>query len=497
MDAYRSLERRFSRVAAFENALGILAWDQETMMPLGGGDARTEALATLSVAQHDLLTDPAVADWLDAAEDGSAELDVWQRANLREMRRHWVHESAVPADLVEAASEAESQGLLAWRTARRDDDFASLRPLLERILGLRREVGQAKAARLDLSPYDALLDAYEPGARSAAIDALFDDLAAFLPDFTEAVLVRQAAGPPVQPPAGPFPVDAQRALAERLMGAIGFDFERGRLDVSHHPFCGGGDDDVRITTRYDEADFTTSLMAVLHETGHALYEQGRPRAYLRQPVGAARGMAVHESQSLLVEMQACRSREFLAFAAPLIREAFGRDEPALEGDALYGLYTRVQRGLIRVDADEVTYPAHVILRYRLERALLDGDLPLAELPAAWNSLMAELVGVTPPNDTLGCLQDIHWPGGAWAYFPTYTLGAMTAAQLFDAARRQDADIVPGLRRGDFAPLVGWLRGNVHANGSLLTTDELLSRATGRSLDATAFKAHLRARYLPD
>ena len=497
MEAYRSLEQRFTQIAAFENALGILSWDQETMMPDGGGETRAEALATLSVTQHGLLVDPVVADWLDAAEAETVGLDDWQRANLREMRRRWVHGAAVPPELVDAATRAESQGVIAWRAARRDDDFAGLKPFLQRILDLRREIGQAKAARLDLSPYDALLDEFEPGARSAAIDALFDDLAAFLPDFTEAVLARQAAGPPVQAPDGPFPVEAQRTLGESLMRTVGFDFNRGRLDVSHHPFCGGADDDVRITTRYDESDFTKALMGVLHETGHALYEQGRPQAYLRQPVGAARGMAVHESQSLLVEMQACRSREFLEFAAPVIREAFGRDEPALSVEALYRLYTRVQRGLIRVDADEVTYPAHVIVRYKLEKLLLDGGLELDELPAAWNGLMAELVGATPPNDALGCLQDIHWPGGAWAYFPTYTLGAVAAAQLFDAACRQDGDVRPGLRRGDFAPLVGWLRRNVHAYGSLLSTEELLSRATGRPLDAAAFKAHLRTRYLPD
>jgi carboxypeptidase Taq len=281
------------------------------------------------------------------------------------------------------------------------------------------------------------------------------------------------------------------------MAALGYDFERGRLDISTHPFCGGADNDVRITTRYDEADFTKALMGVLHETGHALYEQGRPQGYMNQPVGAARGMSLHESQSLLMEMQACRSRQFLAFAAPLMRESFGGSGPAWEAEAMWRRYTRVEPGFIRVDADEVTYPAHVILRYRLEKALIADAVPLAELPAAWNEGMKSLLGVTVPDDRLGCLQDIHWPSGGWGYFPTYTLGAMTAAQIFDAACQAEPGILPGIGKGDFGPLVGWLRAHIHGKGSLLPTDDLLTEATGRPLDAAVFKAHLRRRYIEE
>jgi carboxypeptidase Taq len=238
-------------------------------------------------------------------------------------------------------------------------------------------------------------------------------------------------------------------------------------------------------------------MGVLHETGHALYEQGRPQGYLNQPVGAARGMSLHESQSLLMEMQACRSRQFLAYSAPLMRESFGGAGPAWESEAMWHRYTRVEPGFIRVDADEVTYPAHVILRYRLEKALIADEMPLAELPAAWNVGMKSLLGVAVPNDRLGCLQDIHWPSGGWGYFPTYTLGAMTAAQIFDAACKAEASILPGIGKGDFSPLVGWLRANIHGKGSLLSTDDLLTEATGRPLDAAVFKAHLHRRYVDE
>ncbi|PWC56376.1 carboxypeptidase M32 [Azospirillum sp. TSO22-1] len=495
MTAYQDLERRFARVAAIGGALGILGWDTQTMMPDGAADGRAEQTATLSVLAHELMTAPDMADLL-AAAGAQGGLDAWQAANLREMQRLHVQATALPADLVEATSKAISTCEMRWRTARAESDYAALLPSLREVLRLVCEGARAKGEALGVSPYDALLDEHDPGSRAVRIDALFDDLAAFLPGLLERVLEKQAAEPPVLRPEGPFPVDRQKALGERMMRAAGFDFTRGRLDVSLHPFCGGANDDVRITTRYDEADFAKALMGVLHETGHALYEQGRPRAWMLQPVGNARGMAAHESQSLIVEMQASRSAEFIGWLAGEARAAFDGHGPAWEPDTLRRLYTRVERGFIRVDADEVTYPAHVILRYRLEKALIAGDLDLADLPGAWNEGMRALLGVTPPDDRLGCLQDIHWPGGGWGYFPTYTLGAMTAAQLFEAACAAEPDVKPGLARGDFAPLVGWLREHVHGKGSRpASTDELLTEATGRPLDVAVFKRHLERRYL--
>ena len=497
--AYAALETLFARLNALDNALGILHWDQETTMPEGATDGRAGALAALEVLRHELLTAPETADRLAEAADRAAALDAWQQANLREMRRLHAHATAVPAALVGRAAHAQTVTEVAWRAARRDNDFAGLLPRLQEVFEIAAEIARIKGAALGLAPYDAWLDAFEAGLTTADIDPLFDDLAGFLPGFTQEVAAAQAAAPPPERPAGPFPVDRQRDLGRACMVAAGFDFARGRLDISTHPFCGGADDDVRITTRYDEADFTSALMGVLHETGHALYEQGRPRRWQTQPVGASRGMAMHESQSLILEMQACRSREFLGFAAGEMRRAFAAATDtggaAWEPDNLHRLYTRVAPGLIRVDADEVTYPAHIILRYRLERALLDGDLAMADLPGAWADGMRDLLGIVPPDDRTGCLQDIHWPGGAWGYFPTYTLGAMIAAQLFAAATAEDGDIRPGLARGDFSPLVAWLRRNVHGQGCLLGWRELLVEATGRPLDPAVFKAHLTARYL--
>jgi carboxypeptidase Taq len=494
MSAYLELESRFKRMGLIGDAGAILGWDRETMMPEGSNSARSETVAALRVLRHEMLTDTRVGDLIDEAGGDNA-LDDWQRANLAEMRRWRVHATAVPSDLVAAITRATGEAEMVWRKARPASDLAMLMPHLKKVLDLTREKAKVKAAALGVSPYQALMDEFEPGGRTERIDAIFDDYAAFLPGFLDQVLTRQASRPEPIRPEGPFPVEKQKALGVRLMTLIGFDFNHGRLDVSAHPFCGGVPDDVRITTRYTPDDFTQSLMGVLHETGHAMYERQLPERWRWQPVGEARGMSVHESQSLLIEMQVCRGPDFMAFAAPLMRETFGGSGPAWEADNLRRIYARVARSFIRVEADEVTYPAHVILRYRLEKKLIAGDLTLEDVPAAWAEELKGLLGIAPPDDRRGCLQDIHWPDGIFGYFPTYSLGAMTAAQLFDAAKRADGSILPSIAKGDFAPLMGWLKANVHGLGSKLSTDELLTRATGRPLDPAVFKAHLKARYL--
>ena len=493
--AYAELERRFARAEAVDGALSVLHWDQSVIMPPAGVAARADQIAALTELRHAILAAPATTDLLDAAEAGSAELDPWQAANLREMRRAVIAAVAVPDDLVGAHARACTASESQWRIARRNADYAMLLPALRTVLDLTREVGAALADASGLSVYDALLDRYEPGGRSAEIDPIFDDYAAALPALLDSVLARQAARPAPRRPQGPFPVAAQEALCHQLAKAVGLDFDGARLDRSAHPFSTGSGGDIRITTRYDEADFSGAVMAVLHESGHAMYSRGLPAAWSTQPVGQARGMALHESQSLAVEMQAARSPAFYAWLAPVLRAAFGGAGAAWEADNLHALAVRVEPGFIRVDADEVTYPAHVILRYRLERQLIGGTLDLADLPQAWNEGMQALLGIVPPDDACGCLQDIHWPDGAFGYFPTYTLGAMTAAQLFQTASAAEPDILPGLSRGDFRPLIEWMQANVHAYGSFATTAEILVRATGRPLDPSAFLGHIQARYL--
>lgn len=494
MTAYQQLERIFGRLAALGDAEGFLHWDSSVMMPPASAASRAEQIAALQSVRHGLITDPEIAYLLGEAESRN-DLTDWQQANVREMRRRWLRQTALNANLVEARAKASSACESKWRDARPKGDFSLVKNELQTLLDLVRESAQAFGEVLDCDPYDALLDQYTPGLRKEIVEPLFDRLAEELPGQLRRILDAQSSGDSAIEPEGPFPIEAQRALGKKLMAVIGFDFDMGRLDESLHPFSGGTPDDLRITTRYDESEFMGGLMGVLHETGHALYEKGLPKDWRLQPVGEARGMDIHESQSLLIEMQACRSLEFLTFASPLMQEAFGRSGSEWSPENLYRVYTRVEPGLIRVDADEVTYPMHVILRYRLEQALLSGDLPLDDLPGAWNEGMQELLGLTPPDDQDGCLQDIHWFDGAFGYFPSYTFGALTAAQFFAAATETDSDILPGIGRGDFKPLYAWLGKNVHGRGSLLEAPELIRRATGKDLDAGIFLTHLERRYL--
>jgi len=462
------------------------------MMPPGGATGRAAQIAEMSAVTHGLLCAPETGDLLKAAED--ANLDDWQRANLDLMRRRHAHATALTEAQVVALSHASSACETVWRKARAENDFDAVRAPLETLLDLVRDSARAKSDALGLSPYDALLDEYEPGGRSADIDVLFADLEDFLPGFLTDVIEHQSTST-ANAPKGPFPIEAQRQLGIKLMKSLGFDFDHGRLDISLHPFCGGTVDDVRITTRYDKSDYASALMGVLHETGHAMYERGLPDDWRYQPVGGALGMAMHESQSLLIEMQVCRSLPFLEYAAPLMAEAFQGSGPQWQPGNLHTLLTKVTPGMIRVDADEVTYPLHVILRYRLEQAMISGDINVVDLPAAWDDGMERLLGIRPANDREGCMQDIHWYDGAWGYFPTYTLGAMTAAQLYISARQARPEIAEAIPKGDFKPLMDWLGANVHSLGSSLTAPDLLKRATGKYLNTDDFKAHLRYRYL--
>ncbi|MXY55669.1 MAG: carboxypeptidase M32 [Gammaproteobacteria bacterium] len=490
---YDALHERFRRIGDLNHALAMLSWDEAVMMPAGSGSVRGEALATLTGMVHELTAAPETGELVDAA--AAEELDPWQAVNVEKIRHDWVTSRAVPADLVRALSLATSSCEQTWRGARGENDWTAVVDGLNTVVDLTREKAQALAATLECEPYDALLDNYEPGLTRASIDPVFDELGAVLPDMVEDAIARQ---PVAALPRGPFSIERQEALGRALMAEVGFDFGRGRLDVSHHPFCGGDPDDTRITTRYNEHDFLESMFAVLHETGHAMYEQGLPTDWRGQPVGHAGGMALHESQSLLMEMQVCRGAPFIEFAAPIIqRTLLGAETDATEWQPanLVKLAAKVERGFIRVDADELTYPLHVILRYRLETALLDGSLSVAEIPDAWNEGMTTSLGLsTAGNFADGCMQDVHWFAGLIGYFPSYTLGALMAAQIFRAARDGISDLDDVVREGRFAMLFDWLREHVHRRGSIKPSLELVADVTGCRLGTSAFLDHLRTRY---
>lgn len=488
MSAYESLKTAFHRIACLDEASAILGWDAEVIMPPGGGEARGEQLAALAGLSHEALCAPEVAENLARAEPQTG----WDAQNLSLMHEAHVRATALPRDLVEAKVRASRACEAAWRYARPQSDFAAVRDKLVEVVRLTRESAEVLGEALGLTPYDALMSQYQRGISAAQAGKIFNRYEIFLREMLPAVEEAQARHAQHVLPPGPYAQEIQAALANQLSASAGLDFQSARLDISAHPFCGGTATDIRITTRYDEADFCAALTGVLHETGHALYEQNLPKAWARQPVGAASGMAVHESQSLIVEMQAVRTDAYLSYLAPLAAKAFGK--PVTQAGLKHRL-RRVERSFIRVEADEMTYPAHVLLRFRLEQALLSGDLTVADLPAAWNDGFTELLGITPANDSLGCLQDIHWYDGLIGYFPSYTLGAMAAAQLMGAARKTLPTLDEHLLKGDLSPLTGWLAKHVHGLGALVGFNEILESATGEMLNPDHFEAHLRSRYL--
>lgn len=494
MNHYQQLEKHFRKLARLGHLDAICGWDQAAMMPSGGNQARGEAMAELAVLMHEQATAPHLADWFAAAKQ--EDLSAPQRISVQAMERRWRQATVLPAQLVEAKSLTGSKCEHAWREQRKNNDWQGFLPNLREVVMLAREEAAVRAEHTGLSSYDALLDLYEPGITCAQLDPLFNQVKTWLPDMIRTVEEKQASRT-YRTPEGPFPVEQQKRLGLEAMTLLGFDFNHGRLDVSTHPFCGGVPTDVRITTRYDEADFMTALLGVIHETGHARYEQNLPQEWAGLPVGEARSMGVHESQSLFFEMQLARSLEFTHQLAPMAARILGREnDPAFSVDNIYRFNTRMKRGYIRVNADEITYPAHVILRYEIERALIEGDIEVTDIPELWDQKMQSYLGLsTQDNYRDGCMQDIHWTGGAFGYFPSYTLGAIYAAQLFAAAENSINGLRDKIQRGELTELFAWLKANIWQRASTMPTDELIRTATGESLNATYFQRHLSARYL--
>ncbi|MCG9722632.1 carboxypeptidase M32 [Shewanella sp. Isolate7] len=486
---YDALCAAFRQIHHFEHLRALGDWDQATMMPSGGSQGRGEAMAELALHIHGLKTAPSLVDGLAAA--GEETLTPEQAANLREMRYHTLQATALPGALVQQKTALTYACEHAWRQQRKDNDWQGFRPNLEKVIALVREEAQILGEVQQLSPYDALLNKFEPGCHTAALDKVFGELRTWLPDMIQQVQARQQSWQAVDIPH--CSARAQQALNLDVMKLLGFDFNQGRLDTSSHPFSGGVPGDVRITTRYDEADFATSLYSTIHEVGHARYEQGLPIDWRGQPVGLARSMAIHESQSLFFEMQLARSPAMLTLLTEKINHQLGSQ---LTQESLTHLVQRVTPGLIRVDADEVTYPCHIMLRYEVEKGLIDHSLEVADLPEFWDNQMQSLLGLSTKEDYRnGCMQDIHWPVGELGYFPSYSLGAMYAAQFKASMVESLGDIDSLIEGGNIGQLMNWLEQNIWSQGSRLTTDELVTKVTGEVLNPIHFRRHLEQRYL--
>ena len=496
--SFAKLDELCRKLEALGHASAMLGVDEAVNMPAGGGEKRAQAIATLASMRHELTTAPHVGALIAYAE--AEALEPRQRTAIAEFKRAYVNDTCLSTEFVRRQVEARVRSEQLWRTLRPTGDWKNFLPAFEGIVATLREEAALRADVLKLAPYDAMMEQYDPGTRMADVDPVFAELKGFLKDFVPRAVEHQKeklGHTPLKPWAGPYPAAKQKALGVELMRAVGFDFEHGRLDISHHPFCGGVPSDVRMTTRYREDEFLSSLMGILHETGHGLYEQGLPKEWTHWPAGHARGMAMHESQSLFVEKQIARNPAFWRYATPLISKHLGANVLAgWSHDDLMAHVHLIKPGLIRVDADEATYPLHVILRYEMEKELINGKLAPRDVPEVWDAKMKEYLGLSTIDDPAnGPMQDVHWPSGAMGYFPSYTLGALIASQQWAAIKAKQPDIDDYVERGDFAPLNTWRRQNIWQQASFLPAPEIISRATGEPLSAKYFMRHVEARYL--
>jgi carboxypeptidase Taq len=491
--AYDHLLHRVRECRLLESCGSVLGWDERTYMPRQGSKHRGDQVALIARLAHEMLTSKEVGDLLGQAEQShQGNGEGVEAANLREIRREYDRAAKLPHDLVEEIARVTSQAQQVWQQARHGNDFAAFRPWLERIVALKRR--EAQAVGFKDTPYDALLDPFEPGATTAEVTKVFAELRAQLVPLVAAILDsgKKAKTEILE---REYPVDRQQVFGQAAAAAIGFDFSAGRLDVTTHPFCStSGPGDVRLTTRYNPRHFNESFFGVLHEAGHGIYEQGLPAEQFGTPCGSAASLGIHESQSRLWENQVGRSRVFWEHFFPRARQVFLDALHDVTLDDFVLAINDVRPSFIRIEADEATYNLHIILRFELEQALVKGDLQAGDVPAAWNEKFHQFFGLTPPSDAQGCLQDIHWSFGGIGYFPTYTLGNLYAAQFMEQARTDLPGLEGEIRLGEFGALKRWLNEKIHRHGQHWRARELCRRITGRELTPGPLVKYLRGKY---
>jgi carboxypeptidase Taq len=493
-DLFAELRERIAEVVDLGQIGAVLGWDQETMMPPKGAQFRATQSATLAGLWHERFTSPRVGELLTELEkpDNQRDLSVEEASIIRVLRRDYDRATKLPGALVRDLAIATTEGVETWRRAREESRWETFAPDLKRIVDLKRQ--QARYIGYTESPYDALLDEYEPGATTRQLIAVFDELRRETVNLLSKI-DRSGRSLDRAIVEKPYAGAQQLRFTEVILRKMGFDFSAGRQDLSTHPFTTSfGPTDVRVTTRLDENDLAVALYASIHEGGHALYDQGIPVDLARTGAGEGASLGIHESQSRLWENFIGRSVAFWQYALPLLSAEFPNQLAGATPETLTAAVNRVERSLVRVEADEVTYNLHIILRFDIERRLIAGDVDVADLPALWNKLMQDYLGVTPPNDRLGVLQDIHWSGGMIGYFPTYSLGNLYAAQLWYALHRQYPDLDEQLARGEFGIVLDWLRERIHRWGRLYRPNELIVRATGEELSPRYLVQYLNEKY---
>ena len=491
--SYIELTDIFKKIKVRNDILAVLSWDTAVAMPRGSSDSRALQMVTLKSSIYDILSSERVAELLKSTDEN--DLNNIEKANFYLMIRMQQQTISVEKKLSEHFLNACIKSEMTWRIAKKENNFKLLLPELREVLNLSREIASSKAMIFNCSKYEALMQIYNPGLKIQDVDFIFDDLSKYLPNFILKVLEFQENNYHISNDTLiPLSVSYQQKISSECMKMLGFNFDIGRIDTSAHPYCFGFSQDTRITTNYNKKDFMNSIMAVIHETGHALYEQNLPKVYSDQPVGNALGMAMHESQALFFEYQIGRSKEFLNCLSKLIYKLGPKNRFFKEGE-LFNSVNHVRRSLIRIDADEVTYPAHVIFRYNLEKAMVNGDLEIEDLPDAWTESVQKILDIRPTSDAEGCLQDIHWPSGLYGYFPSYLIGAVIASQLQEKIDEQIKNNKELISQGKFKHINTWLAQNIHHLGSTYDIQELLIKATGKPIDIVSYKTYLSNKFL--
>ena len=496
---YDQLLKASKDATALGATLSLLGWDREVMMPKKGNVYRAEQVAVSSRLYHELCTKPNIGELLEACESNDelvADKASESAANLRELRHAYDRATKLPSELVEEEAKLASLSQSAWAEARKENDFSSFQPWLEKIVALLQRKAECFGWANGGEPWDALAEDYEPGCTAAKVSEVFTPLRKKLQSLLDEIMGSDTK------PSNAFneialPVEQQQAFVRSIATQIGFDFESGRLDESTHPFCSGTHCfDVRLTTRFHENNVNDAIGSTMHEVGHGIYEQGLLYDHVGTPMGRAVSLGIHESQSRMWENQVGRSEAFWKWCYPTMKEFFGDATASLTFEEVYGGANIVQPDLIRVEADEATYNMHIMIRFELERLLMNGDLAVADLPEAWNQRYKEYLGIEVPNDAKGCMQDIHWSMTAIGYFPTYTLGNLYCAQFFEKAMEDNSDMYEQFAHGEFGVLKTWLNENIHQHGQRYRAAELCEVVTGKELSSDPLMRHLENKLRP-
>jgi carboxypeptidase Taq len=498
-NANKTLEELYGiikKAAILSSCAGVLEWDERTYMPNKGAAHRGDQKALLSGMIHELFTSPQVGELISKAEAAGLTKDTTSTdaVNIRELRRQYDKNVKIPKSLVEELARVTTLAESAWIDARKKRDAKEFLPWLEKVIELKRQ--QAEAVGYKNERYDALLDDFEPGETAQNIRKVFEGLKPQLVEIVGAI-AQSKRKPNVAILEREYSIEKQAILGKIAAATIGFDLEGGRIDITTHPFCSGlGPGDTRITTRYNLNHLGQAFFGIMHETGHALYDQGLDSKYYSLPMGDAVSLGIHESQSRMWENLVGRSKSFWVYFFPMVQRMFWESLGDVSLDELYFAINDVRPSFIRVEADEVTYNLHILLRFEIEHAIFSGELKTADIPAVWNEKFKSYFGITPPDDAQGCIQDVHWSSGLIGYFPTYTLGNLYASQFFAKAKKDLVNLDEQFERGQFGQLLEWLRKNIHRHGQRYRADELVKQVTGEPLNPSYLIRHLKEKYSP-